>query len=76
MEPGERKESYVLQCRMCGNPVKINIYPSDVEKYNTGKILVQHAFPYLSPADREMILSNTCGECWNRMFEGDIPDDH
>ena len=72
MDSGERKESYVLQCRICGRPVKINMYPSDVERYNTSQIKVQDAFPYLSADEREMILSNTCGDCWTRLFVGNM----
>jgi hypothetical protein len=37
--------------------------------------LVQDAFPFLSPDEREMLISGTHPECWTAMF-GDEDDDN
>ena len=29
---------------------------------------IQDIFPYLTPAERELLISHTCQECWNKMF--------
>ena len=29
---------------------------------------IQDIFPYLTPAERELLISNTCQECWDKMF--------
>ena len=36
---------------------------------------IQDIFPYLTPAERELLISHTCQECWDKMFEDfDCPD--
>jgi len=38
--------------------------PSDLAAHNDG-LLVQLAFPYLTAAERELLLlSQVCGDCW------------
>ena len=29
---------------------------------------IQDIFPYLTPAERELLISHTCDECWTKMF--------
>lgn len=29
---------------------------------------IQDIFPYLTPAERELLISHTCNECWQKMF--------
>jgi hypothetical protein len=57
----------VGNCRMCGVEQKIQVQDEDLEKYQRGA-KVQHAFPYLSPGDREFIISQHCNACFNRLF--------
>jgi hypothetical protein len=35
-----------------------------------GGALVQRAFPNMSADDRELLISGTCGVCWDDMFGG------
>ena len=67
-----KDETIVLtpQCRMCQGFVAIEVKVADWEKFKTGQFNVQAVFPYLSPADREMFISQTCGKCWDEMFAG------
>ena len=30
--------------------------------------MVQDVFPELTPGQREMLISGTCSECWNKMW--------
>ena len=32
---------------------------------------IQDAFPHLPPADRELLISGTCGQCFDDMFGGE-----
>jgi hypothetical protein len=43
-----------------------------VDRYESGHLLVQEAFPELSANDREFIISGICPECWDRWLE-DLP---
>ena len=33
--------------------------------------LIQDALPYLSASEREMLISGTCDDCWQKMFPVD-----
>lgn len=54
-----------------------NGYGPNIKAKNTdllnwqGGQLVQIAFPYLSAEEREMLISGTCKECWDKMFTPD-----
>lgn len=45
--------------------MKIN--PVDLAAWKRGT-LIQDAMPYLSDGEREILISKTCGECWDAMF--------
>ena len=49
----------------------INLNPIVLESYEAGHGLIQDCFPYLSPEDREFIMSGITPEEWKSMF----PDD-
>lgn len=54
-------------CKICSKLVIIMINPKDLNKWRNGTP-IQDALKYLSPAEREIILSDTCGECFDKMF--------
>lgn len=39
----------------------------DINKWMEGTF-IQDALPYLSPDDREMLISRTCPTCWTKTF--------
>ena len=51
----------------------LDITEAQMEAYQTGT-LIQNAFPDLSDADREFIITGVTGEEWIEMF-GDISED-
>ena len=58
-------------CRQCGTTVQISVIGPDYDRWKSGE-LIQDAMPYLSPDEREILISGTCGPCFDRMFcEGD-----
>ena len=36
--------------------------------------LIQNALPELSAEERELLISRTCGDCWDEMFPEDSED--
>lgn len=56
-----------IDCRVCGITHNLMIKSADIVKYHNG-VLVQDAFPYLSANERELIISQTCGSCFDKMF--------
>jgi len=54
-------------CIFCGKHKEIKVNAADYTDWTNGK-LIQKAMPYLRPADREMLISGICPDCWDKMF--------
>ena len=54
-------------CRLCGAVSDIPVEIQGFIAWRTGE-LIQDALPDLTPAERELLISNTCDECWKQMF--------
>lgn len=64
---GDRDLMVNINCRVCGITYNLMISTEDLKNYENGA-LVQDAFPYLSADERELIISQTCGSCFDKMF--------
>lgn len=50
----------------------VSVFKEDLEAYESGKkSFVQTAFPYLSPDDREFLISGISPETWDKEFSED-----
>ena len=49
------------------NTMTLTIDPADLQKWQNGE-LVQNAFPYLTPAEREFIISGVLPGEWDTLF--------
>ncbi|MCR8576445.1 hypothetical protein [Streptomyces sp. Isolate_219] len=49
------------------------VKPEDFRAWQNGKF-VQDAFPYLTDDQRELLVSKTCGPCFDVMFGDDEGD--
>lgn len=59
-----------VKCQWCRETHYIVVDRNDYYSWKRGK-MAQAAFPYLTPDEREMLISRTCGNCWNEiMSEG------
>lgn len=54
-------------CPICGAKLFVTVEFSDFLKYMRGDP-IEDCFPYLTPYEREHLISGTCEECWNRIF--------
>ena len=61
-------------CTYCKTEHKILVNISDLKKWQNG-MLIQRAMPYLSPSEREMLISQTCNVCWQEMFKEENEED-
>ncbi len=62
-----------VKCRMCGEVRYVQVRPSEMlrmMKPNRTE-LVQDIFPDMDAEARELLVSATCGSCWNKMFPPD-----
>jgi hypothetical protein len=64
------EERILIGCRcvFCNNTTEpISVFPDDFAKWQEGE-LAQRAFPYLTPDQREILISEICPECFNKMI--------
>ena len=60
-------------CPDCNRETNIPVTEEGYNKRLNGA-KVQDAFPELTPAQREMLITGICGDCWNAMFKEDDDD--
>lgn len=61
-----------VRCVICKEEHTILVNREDWDMYNSSnRPHIQDIFPYLSPADREMLISGVCDSCWKKVFGGD-----
>ena len=62
-----------LQCVHCDETYQINLNYEDVQAWKDGT-LIQDALPYLNADQRELLISKTCGSCFDKMFGVDFDE--
>ena len=56
------------KCMSCGIITVIKVKEDDYYEWEGGE-LIQRAFPYLSADERELLISQICGPCFDLNFE-------
>ena len=57
-----------IWCKECGELTIIHdINLDDLQRWHDGTC-IQEAMPYLDENERELVISATCGVCWDIMF--------
>lgn len=57
-----------IQCCMCRHWYTVIVNRHDLNDWLSGSRPIQDALDYLSPSEREILLSQTCGDCFNELF--------
>lgn len=55
-------------CRICGLTYTIMVHRQDVLDWMSGKGYIQDILPYLTNGERELLISSTCGSCFDLIF--------
>jgi len=63
----EQKTDVRATCVRCGETTVIKANVSDVVAWQNGE-LIQDVLSYLSDDERELLISKTCGKCFDEMF--------
>jgi heterodisulfide reductase subunit C len=61
------RQEFFVTCQTCFNRCLMQIDPEDYYAFQHGTF-AQVAFPYLTAAERELLISQTCGPCFDKMF--------
>jgi hypothetical protein len=64
------KMKSIIRCIHCNKNYDIWADPADLTAWSEGE-LIQVALDYLSDDERELLLSGTCGTCWDKMYGED-----
>ena len=65
------KRTLRVRCLVCGNIKPLEVTDEDYQAWCSGdgpKRHAQTAFPYLNAGDRELLISKTCGPCFDKLF--------
>ena len=65
-------QSYSVRCNLCSKEYNIIADRNDMEAWISGDKFIQDALAYLSAAEREFLISQTCGSCWNNLYPNDV----
>ena len=67
----EQKTDVRATCVRCGETTVIKANVSDIVAWQGGE-LIQDVLGYLSKEERELLISKTCGKCFDDIF-GESP---
>lgn len=58
-----------VPCTVHGGDVEIEVPQEQLDEWLTNPSRhIQHVFPNLTPAERELFITGMCGTCWDKMF--------
>lgn len=69
LQPNPSTTTVIFTCRMCGKKIKVTVNIDDLDKFQRGEGHIQDIFPYLTSDEREMFLSQICGDCFRKIFD-------
>ena len=72
---GNRNQSVLISCKLCGREQHILVNSEDLISWQAGHTYIQESMSYLSAAEREMLISGTCNDCWARLYGEDLDDE-
>ena len=64
------KMKSTVRCVHCNNNYDIWLDPDDLAAWSEGE-LIQNVLDYLTPGERELLMSGTCDPCWDALFPAD-----
>lgn len=64
----ERNQTIIFDCPRCGHSHTIDVNLDDWIDYVSGNGLAQDIFTYLTPTEREQMISNLCPSCQQIIF--------
>jgi hypothetical protein len=55
-------------CKVCHAQFVIHAHEDGYKQWANGKARIQDAMPQLNEDNRELLISNVCGECWEKVM--------
>jgi hypothetical protein len=57
-----------VNCRLCNKTCNVKCNKDDYSSWKKGDGFIQDLLHYLSTDERELLISATCGECFDLLF--------
>ncbi len=57
----------IITCRMCQRDFDIDVTDQQIAEWKAGR-LIQRVMPDLTSSERELLMTRTCGACFDTMF--------
>lgn len=74
-EDDMRNVNIAVQCWNCKRDFTVTCNEVHYNAWKDGE-LIQEVMSYLTAGERELLISNTCDDCWHKMFgEYDYEDE-
>jgi|TARA_B100001094_G_scaffold260310_1_gene260724 hypothetical protein len=64
-----RTFSMNCECKICGTWQTIILNKKDFEDWDNGDKYIQDALHYLTASERELLISQTCNDCWKKFWD-------
>ena len=64
-----------IECVHCRRWFNILVNRHDLGDWLSGTLPIQDALGYLSSNERELLISQTCGDCFDKLFTPDLDND-
>lgn len=61
----------LIRCRHCRESYIVPISEQEYLNWIKKGAFIQDEFPELDPNERELLISQTCDNCWNKIFNTD-----
>ena len=58
----------VTTCPNCGHQHTVTVKRDDYTAYTNHEKDIMEAFPYLTPSERELLITGICDDCWEKLF--------
>lgn len=68
------KMKSIVRCVHCNENYDVWVDPADLAAWSEGE-LIQDVLDYLTPGERELLMSGTCDACWDKLFPPDETDE-
>lgn len=67
------KREISTRCRCCNKTYTLEVEEDDAIEYmfSDSRRYIQDIFPYLTPGERELLISGICETCFHEMFGQD-----
>tara|TARA_B100000902_G_C27198143_1_gene857554 strand:+ start:604 stop:834 length:231 start_codon:yes stop_codon:yes gene_type:complete len=70
-----RNDVMHVSCHHCSKEYAILLNEKDFDEWQAGEAYIQEALDYLTASERELLISNTCNDCWKKMYGEDMDDE-